>query len=1142
MLKEQLSNKKQNMKTLLHHRKSLVTFLPEFDMDNAEVLKHITIKTKYTTTSSLHFERQSLTMREETRFNIKFVEFLESLSREMGNDSINYMLEYVVRVYNADTYNSEELLFLLLPYRKYGKQILMLGKNMGSVFQEMRKYSIGFICRAIRDDGRYFQRYAAYFKDYDVLGEFIEKTVDEMAMLLQGQESEHIGELYKAMNYLVCGGHWTAALRMYQRLRKQMETAECFELLREKFTIEEIDGVKEKNNVDIYAEIHRSGGGRELLNRGLAEKGERNNNNTNNRTGNVIATLDGYLEYLEKRGKEETVNGGFTELEMRVLKLVVAEKFEIKFEINCVEIEKLYCEMKGCLRLTEMLIEKINFEQIYHHADVESVIYIFNNHRLLRISNNNISTIERFQVIVDDLLKEDNYAVVLRNIRRDVFMEFYEVFLLACLRFTAFDSTFFSHFVPEMRKKPGVRSQNIVELAEHTGYNLLSELVEQDWAETAYLGHLLRHACGLDEPHAASIIDCLKARVNAGPVAGPVAGLVAGLVADANVFLVANPFPRLISSFLEWRSDNMKSVEPLVERVVKSLDTGFLLQFLAETQNTVVLVELAGRSESANDLVKQLYEAEQFELLFELTKRGYTAAVLNYTRDNVFKFVEKYFTKYFTHFTDADPIISFLLDTYDDVEDNVETRKKTLSMLLADSIALIRFRNHKQWPLAKVILLESLNKNLQHPSQGHSQGYSLCNKLCNKNSDPLDIRVILDYVVEHIDNFVDDTDIFEQLVSLADISIIKKLATNGSRPAAEFVDIFVTKTTTDLLPVLPFVMPLLLKYAKRLKYAKQSLTNIYERYNKLLGPYSAAIVRDCPKFSYLLLHVDPRYSLSAIYKSNNFNDDFNNDFNNDSNNDSSLNNVCKNPMENNYSTDNHYIISTLESIFNTRTVTSYDCIDKTVHFLSAHIFPSTTYVAFINFFINSFGTTKNDCVKDFLAYLFTNSHNVFLKIFANDFLSKNTYIFSAAAEKALQTLLSQDYNQDHNQDHDQDYEIAIEFFADFYRRYDYPLPIPTLDFAKHVYSFHTNSSCLLISAIFTRDHFIIQPFNEYLEEQFISDSEYALSVLIYLYRNTHAYWINAKSSRKLALLHTEDTNLRVSDLSRSLYNILCQEI
>lgn len=1135
MLKEQLSNKKQNMKTLLHHRKSLVTFLPEFDMDNAELLKHITIKTKYTTTSSLHFERQSLTMREETRFNIKFVEFLESLSREMGNDSINYMLEYVVRVYNADTYNSEELLFLLLPYRKYGKQILMLGKNMGSVFQEMRKYSIGFICRAIRDDGRYFQRYAAYFKDYDVLGDFIEKTVDEMAMLLQGQECEHIGELYKAMKYLVCGGHETAALRMYQRLRKQMETAECLELLREKFTMEEIDGVKEKNSVDIYAEIHASGRGRELLNCGLPEKGKRINNNTNNRSGNVIATLDGYLEYLEKWGKEETVNGGFTELEMRVLKLVVAENklekdLKIKFEINCVEIEKLYCEMKGCLRLTEMLIEKINFEQIYHHADVESVIYIFNNHRLI-ISDNNISTIEHFQVIVDDLLKEDNYAVVLRNIRRDVFMEFYEVFLLACLRFTAFDSTFFSRFVPEMRKKPGVRSQNIVELAEHTGYNLLAELVEQDWAETAYLGHLLRHACGMDEPHAASIIDCLKARVdclNSRVNAGPVAGPVAGLVADANVFLVANPFPRLISSFLEWRSDNMKSVEPLVERVVKSLDTGFLLQFLAETQNTVVLVELAGRSESANDLVKQLYEAEQFELLFKLTKRGYTAAVLNYTRDNVFKFVEKYFT----HFTDADAIISFLLDTYDDVEDNAETRKKTLSMLLADFIALIRFRNHKQWPLAKVILLESLNKNLQHPSQGYS--------LCNKNSDPLDIRVILDYVVEHIDNFVDDIDIFEQLVSsVSDISIIKKLATNGSRPAAEFVDIFVTKTTTDLLPVLPFVMPLLLKYASGLKYAKQSLTNIYERYNKLLGPYSAAIVRDCPKFSYLLLHVDPRYSLSAIYKSNNFNDDFNDDFNNDSRHFiSSLDNVCENAidkynnytMENNYSTDNHYIISTLESIFNTQTVTSYDCIDKTVHFLSAHLFPSTTYVAFINFFINSFGTAKNDCVKDFLAYLFTNSHNVFLKIFANDFLAKNTYIFSAAAEKALQTLFSQDY------------EIAIEFFADFYRRYDYPLPIPTLDFAKHVYSFHTNSSCLLISAIFTRDHSIVQSFNEYLEEQFISDSEYALSVLIYLYRNTHTYWINAKSSRKLALLHTEDTNLRVSDLSRSLYNILCQEI
>lgn len=245
MLKDQLEYCRKTKKTLINKRKGDLSFIKDTDMDTNNILEHFTYDSKYTKRSALHFDRDSLTAIEESKFNLKFTKFLKKLIKDMNTENIEYILEFLNRVYSIESYNSRELTFLLLPFKKFSEQFLLHSKNTMNEFKDLPAYSLQAITKIMVRKREIFNFLIEYYKNYEHINVFLDQITSYVIDIIKCSNFDYLSEFYQILKILIDKGHNDKALHIYNRLKEYLACEE-FKILMD--SIVEDEG-KEDNTI-----------------------------------------------------------------------------------------------------------------------------------------------------------------------------------------------------------------------------------------------------------------------------------------------------------------------------------------------------------------------------------------------------------------------------------------------------------------------------------------------------------------------------------------------------------------------------------------------------------------------------------------------------------------------------------------------------------------------------------------------------------------------------------------------------------------------------------------------------------------------------------------------------------------------------
>lgn len=190
MLSKQLNAIKNQRKAFLRNKNNRIRFLND-DMDLEMVLNNIKMKHSYFKLKSLYFDRHVLSCNEELKFNRKMKKFIINLILHMERDDILYILEYLVRIYNVDTFNTTEFIFILLPYEKYINQIKKLTYRTDV---EITHYTYENIAKYFIFNYQHMNMFVKYYDYYDKLSLFLNPISFKIAMFLQYSKTNYMSE------------------------------------------------------------------------------------------------------------------------------------------------------------------------------------------------------------------------------------------------------------------------------------------------------------------------------------------------------------------------------------------------------------------------------------------------------------------------------------------------------------------------------------------------------------------------------------------------------------------------------------------------------------------------------------------------------------------------------------------------------------------------------------------------------------------------------------------------------------------------------------------------------------------------------------------------------------------------------------
>lgn len=232
MLREQLKELKKSMKTLLNYKKALIKFIPNGDVDSHTLFYNLPFPTQFTTKKSLSIDRHTFSEKEERKFNKKFAPFLKSLISNIDDENIDILLEYLLRVYSIDTFNTKELTFLLLPRERYFNQLHTIALNTQNEFSKMQKYSPKAIAHIMIKNRSMFLMFIEYFEHYDLFEEFLDRILEYMIEILPSTNYDYLSEFYQILSVLIKKNHQVKAKMVYDKLNSYLNAPEFIELLK----------------------------------------------------------------------------------------------------------------------------------------------------------------------------------------------------------------------------------------------------------------------------------------------------------------------------------------------------------------------------------------------------------------------------------------------------------------------------------------------------------------------------------------------------------------------------------------------------------------------------------------------------------------------------------------------------------------------------------------------------------------------------------------------------------------------------------------------------------------------------------------------------------------------------------------------
>ncbi|WUR04175.1 uncharacterized protein VNE69_07241 [Vairimorpha necatrix] len=194
MISEQIKKYKKTSHTNLRYSES-----EDLDTESLlDLIPEIIPRTKYLSTTSLHFDRLRLTSIEEFKFNKKFKLWLMSLVIYGEEEGYEYLLDFLIRKYKIHEFNERELLFITLPFPKYYTNQIRIFDFLKS----QKTFSTEFIAECCAKYVDFFFFFIDYFDYYEEFKFFLNEVIDIFIVKNISKMNKHIDALNEIKNKL----------------------------------------------------------------------------------------------------------------------------------------------------------------------------------------------------------------------------------------------------------------------------------------------------------------------------------------------------------------------------------------------------------------------------------------------------------------------------------------------------------------------------------------------------------------------------------------------------------------------------------------------------------------------------------------------------------------------------------------------------------------------------------------------------------------------------------------------------------------------------------------------------------------------------------------------------------------------------
>ncbi|ADM12370.1 uncharacterized protein Eint_100440 [Encephalitozoon intestinalis ATCC 50506] len=810
-LKDQLLRLKKCRRAAHSEMKGRVRFGDTEDMDEETILELIPIQTPYTKTKSLFFDRQRQTEEEERKFNRGFSEFLKELVRYGNVKDIEYLFEYLVRRYMCDTFNPKEMIFFLLPFKKYYGQVLCISQRSDfNYFSIQPTYSYQFIGNLCLREKHFFDFFVGYFEHFKYIQDFCLDVTGYIVSGIKNTDKDFSMQFYEMISHLTKSGESDAAVKIFFEIRDHVEGVldEFVELLEPYFAKEylmsrKLEEVSHKEDIPheesaLFRKIYDSGNDRQIL-----------------------RDSSRYKDYVMWLHREELSLKSINEIEIGALKTLCGiEEKNLDGEIfDYINLFRELEDKKGLVKLLSQRFPKNVSTLIPHMGDADKA-YLS----------------EQSPWLWESLITEGNYSIVVMNMPRKMVENDLMKIMKTCLKYVKYDGNVFVDYLDEKvlfslmdECQENVFVKNIIDTAKLMNIDLATIIIQKEfYTNPAYLNYLSEKARGFEVEMSRRLLKkamefSSKAHMDA----------LCG-------YLQQVKDEELINDVFGWLIDKMWFYPAFYSGLRIHLE-------VVSKENCEKILSTKGFSKDNYDVVDRLYrykeevideclvERHHDALLSLCRKYGFCKILGNRRNEHVVDFIETTSKQNLLPKDEED----FIRYSSSLVEFGGERIVKALfqSKYIPH---LIKCTTIREWNVIKVIVSELV---LQ---------YDKYRQFC------------FDYFLGNFSDFKGDLDLFETIVedeASIDYQKLMDVAKNSDYSfRSSLFDILLRKLPFDSLQFVPMIAPCMIEHKK------ESVRILFEKHKNIMGPYVKDILQKFPELQDCMLEIDSRYLLTGAIK------------------------------------------------------------------------------------------------------------------------------------------------------------------------------------------------------------------------------------------------------------------------------------
>ncbi|KAK1351133.1 hypothetical protein CWI37_0218p0020 [Hamiltosporidium tvaerminnensis] len=715
MLRRQLECIKQKRKTSEIRSKPFITFKDVTDMDDETLLEQIPIETEFTTYKSLGYNRQHNTLEEENFICQKLSQFIKSLHHKMNIENIEYLFDFLIRKYCIDTFNSRDLVFLLLPYQKYYDKVVKLSEKFHTIdsFIHQNTYSLIFFGHECLRNIDFFDFFITYFEFYDVLKNFIDGVYFEILKSNICIKNYHALRLFESLKFFASYGEIEISKEIFKKFSKELLPFKCkIEII--------FSNWENKFNK-------------------IADEEEKTNFATKNGLNNIKNNFGKTEEFDDSKSQNIFNENEISEKEIKGLKNEESIEFEL-YLVNKKDREFVY-NLKKLIKYFEWIYEHENYgieDTSYNNDEYNFCLYLFSKKNIyseLKISDLRniedlfthmkdkifvirklltkfsyknleflIKYLKKDELIVfvsmcDDaneiinLMTNENHEDILKKMRRTIFVKNLVSVFKKSLEFKNFSIIYFEDYITNLCIKEcldfsrnDIFSYNLLNLCKEKKISIVHEILELDFINELFLEYVLYNEEDLSLDSKKRIFEIYKNRSHNKK-----------LQTAFNFFILKETNIEFLNQILNWFIDMEFEITSIIEILRKNL-------YLINSNTLLKLLKINKFRKDILFVTEKLIHENSENILLLLETKNIKIAKEIISKMNLINFLESL-------------SITFFFKNFDFIKDLIieKSRKEDTLFFLKKSFEIYKNKElviYKE-NISNIFLNEKyLNKNL----------------------------------------------------------------------------------------------------------------------------------------------------------------------------------------------------------------------------------------------------------------------------------------------------------------------------------------------------------------------------------------------------------------------------------------------